>query len=167
MFARVSAPLSVHASVLTQGVRRKVKYDESPMTKSPTERTVTVIPPTRARTSQRPCKRVLASSCRTLRTVVSVFAAPCVDADPRFIAVLCVPSSRAQRDQLTFDFHYTRHCPGVYILGFLIAPSRPEREAVRGNRRASLYGAHASRPSSRRKRSRLRRSRSMTLWLKR
>src|SRR2546421_7086998 len=84
MFARVSAPLSVHASVLTQGVRRKVKYDESPMTKSPTERTVTVIPPTRARTSQCPVKRVPAS----FGDFVSVLATLWVDADGRFITTL-------------------------------------------------------------------------------
>src|SRR5712691_1367790 len=58
---------------------------------------------TRATRSQCPVKRVPAS----LRTLVSVLAAVCVDADPRFIAVLLVRSSRAYRDQLAFDFHYT------------------------------------------------------------
>src|SRR6266568_1893549 len=72
MFARVSAPLSVHASVLTHGVRRKAKYDESPMTKSPTERTVTVIPPTRARTSKRPYKWVSPSLRNPVLLVIHV-----------------------------------------------------------------------------------------------
>src|SRR5712691_3264954 len=77
---------------------------------------------TRATRSQCPVKRVPAS----LRTLVSVLAAVCVDADPRFIAVLLVWSSRADHDQLAFDFHYTCHFRYVYILPFWC----PHRERV-------------------------------------
>src|SRR5437868_2382684 len=68
--------------------------------------------PTRATRSQGPVKHVGAS----LGDFVSVLAALCADADGRFIGVLRVRSSRAYRDQLTFNFHYTRNYPRVHIL---------------------------------------------------